>query len=123
MPYLDFFGGKRLDILFGEEFEEGSQDNGVIALRILLEGIPVLSLAAIEGETVGPKDIKSDVFWSLDIHLADELSEASAIAIDSTSGPIHFNFEMFEELFGVCFEGRSWFLEMHNDERYVFRDF
>lgn len=81
VPHLYFFGREGLDVLFGEEFEEGTQDDSVVALSILLEGGSIPSGASIEGDAIVPYGIERDVLRFLDSGGADELVEAAAVAL------------------------------------------
>ncbi len=60
---FDLFRSECSDILFGEKFEKGTQDNSVVVLGVLFDVTPLFCLAPVECDPVFADDIECDILW------------------------------------------------------------
>src|SRR3989338_10810958 len=102
---LDLFGSQRQNILLGQGFEKGAQDDRLVSLGILFERTAAPVSLAVEIEPVLPDFFRRHIFNNIYVTPSKKGSKRATIAFNSAGRPVHLDFEMIKETFCVFLEG------------------
>ena len=101
---LDFLCRKRLDIMFGEVFQERPDDDRVIGLSAFLEGDAGTSLFPVQVEAITTDFLGRDVLRLPDISPGEKSPERTAVTVDCPVRTAHLDLEMVEEFLSELFD-------------------
>ena len=102
---LDLFGSQRQNILLGQVFEKGAQDDRLVSLGILFERTAAPVSLAVEIDPVLPDFFSRNIFRDMEVAPSKKGFKRATIAFNSAGRPIHLDLEVVKETFCVFLEG------------------
>ena len=102
---LDFLSGDTFDIIFGEEFQERSEDDDMESLGNLLQILSSAVFGSIEENPVFADLFQGDVRGILGSRPSQELFEGAVIVREGAWGTVKLDLEVFEVALYEFLEG------------------
>lgn len=99
LSYFYLFCWQGFYIVFGQIFQEGPDDDSMVGLGILLQGLSAAILLAIEVKPVIPYEAWSDVGRVPEAFFLEKVFQNKLVIIEGAARTVHFYLQMLEELF------------------------